>query len=154
MDLHLPLATQHRRSASTAGRHGTNKISSSAFGPQCPGDDERELLALPARLGGMGLVQPTSLGTEHEARTILCRPLADLIINQNNELEDAPEKQKELKKKIQREKQLRLSMEANALYARLPRELQRPVELACEKGASSWLTALQLTRRCGRRVRI
>ena len=36
MDLHLPLATQHRRSASAAGRHCTNKISSSASGSQCP----------------------------------------------------------------------------------------------------------------------
>ena len=45
----------------------------------------------------------------------MCRPLADLIINQNNELEDAPEKQQELKKRIKREKQLRLSMEANTM---------------------------------------
>ena len=40
---------------------------------------------------------------------------------------------------------MRLLNEANALYDCLSRELQRPIELAREKGASSWLTAQPLT---------
>ena len=71
---------------------------------------------MPARLGGMGLLRPISLGTNHDASKTLCGPLVDFIINPKNELEDVRKKQTELKKQIRGEKQTGLLNEANTLY--------------------------------------
>ena len=108
-------------------------------------DQERDLLALPTRHGGMGLTNPTTLGHEHAASKAISKPLAERIIAQNPEIGDVRGIQWKLKQDGKREKQARLSEEAKQVHNRLPAALQRPVELACEKGASSWLTALPLS---------
>ena len=49
-----------------------------------PSDSERELFALPARLGGLGLINPTSLSTtEYPASRKVTEPLCNLVLNQN-----------------------------------------------------------------------
>ena len=51
-----------------------------------PNDSERELLALPVRLGGLGIVNPTLLpNTEYLASVEVSAPLKDLILNQEAE---------------------------------------------------------------------
>ena len=46
-----------------------------------PNDSERELLALPVRLGGLGIVNPTLLpNTEYQASVEVTAPLKDLIL--------------------------------------------------------------------------
>ena len=50
-----------------------------------PNDTDRELLALPARLGGLGIVNPTKLSpSEHQASINISAPLRDLILEQNH----------------------------------------------------------------------
>ena len=93
----------------------------------------------------MGIVKPTSLGAEHESSKAVCSPLIDLIINQERHLGNAAVKQKEAKRKIQHKKSERLAEEAKAIHERMPQDYQRPIELACEKGASTWLTSLPLS---------
>ena len=46
-------------------------------------DTERELLALPAHLGGLGLVNPTTMSEEHASSLHLTAPLTDIIAAQS-----------------------------------------------------------------------
>ena len=105
-------------------------------------DSERDLLALPARHGGLGLTDPTTLGGEYDISKSICGPLISCIVEQRHELGDVPSKQRMLKKEKQREKREKICDRAKHIHDLLPRSLQRPVQLATEKGASSWLTAL------------
>ena len=51
-----------------------------------PNDTDRELLALPARLDGLGIVNPTKLlPSEHQASINISAPLRDLILEQNHD---------------------------------------------------------------------
>ena len=52
---------------------------------RCPPNDlERQLFALPAQLGGLGIVKPPDLsGCELDISTKVCAPLIPLIVNQN-----------------------------------------------------------------------
>ena len=54
-------------------------------------------------------------------------------------------KQLKAKAQISREIKERTSSEFNEVYANLPISLQRAIDLATEKGSSTWLTALPLT---------
>ena len=107
-------------------------------------ENERELLALPARHGGMGLINPTALEDEYCFSKSLCGPLISNIIEQEYKLGDVPDKQRKLKSDIRREKVKEASEKAKQVHSHLPEHLQRPVQLAVEKGASSWLTTLPL----------
>ena len=50
-----------------------------------PNDTDRELLALPARLGGLGIVNPTKLSPpEHQASIQHLRTTEGLILEQNH----------------------------------------------------------------------
>ena len=54
-----------------------------------PGDLERELLALPTRLGGLGLVNPVAQSDDaYEASVNITAPLAALIVEQEGYLGD------------------------------------------------------------------
>ena len=53
-------------------------------GHAAPSDLERELLALPAHLGGLGLLNPSHLSTtEYSASIKVTQPLVDQIIKQD-----------------------------------------------------------------------
>ena len=50
-------------------------------------DDDRSLLALPVRVGGMGLVNPTQISDhEHEFSKLATEELTNVIINQQRDL--------------------------------------------------------------------
>ena len=54
-----------------------------------PGGHTRELLALPARLGGLGLMNPAaSVKDQRAASQQISAPLVDRIINQDHQLDD------------------------------------------------------------------
>ena len=60
------------------------KFIPSLTGRAAPSDLERELLALPARLGGLGLLNPSHLSTtEYSASMKVTQPLVDHIIKQD-----------------------------------------------------------------------
>ena len=56
-------------------------------------DDERDLLALPARLGGIGVRNPTTHTEEHNYSQRLSAPLTALIVQQSEDLGEAQEQQ-------------------------------------------------------------
>ena len=47
-----------------------------------PNEDERALLALPARFGGLGITNPTSQRAAYSHSCELSRPLINLIMQQ------------------------------------------------------------------------
>ncbi len=99
-----------------------------------------------ARLGGVGLINPTKLSTsEYPASKQVTGPLCDLILDQNPAYPlEVNEEQSTAKAEVRKQKRYQLSSSATHLKPDLPEPLQRAMELLQEKGASSWLTALPI----------
>ena len=106
-------------------------------------DNERELLALPARLGGLGIPIPTT-STENRHSLHLSAPITYLIVQQSEVLGDVSDQQQAVKASIRFERRNQQKRAASELKNRLPRHLCRAAELASEKGSSNWLTTLSL----------
>ena len=106
----------------------------------------RELMALPVRFGGLNIIDPSSLASsQFQASMKITAPIVALIHLQSAEypfsvIEDVYEQ----KSKITSERRKNLDNAAKELFTDLPKSLQRSVEVASEKGASTWLTALPL----------
>ena len=114
------------------------------LGCGAPGDPERAMLALPARLGGLGLTNPVHLTDCYDHSVKLTAPLAEQIKEQTPFLGDIPAEQQLIKQQIHQERRAVQVTEANRLKASLTQSLQRSVSLAAERGASTWLSALPL----------
>ena len=71
----------------------------SLLGCAPPGDLERGLLALPVRLGGLGLINPTQLADSHRYSRQLTTPLVQRIKDQSLTLGDIPANQLDEKQK-------------------------------------------------------
>ena len=109
-------------------------------------DTERDLFALPARLGGLGLTNPTkSANNQHSASLSITSPLTTAIVEQDcnysSTILNEQLKRKQSTHRISR--QLTIT-NSNSIRAELSQNLCRAVTLASEKGASSWLTALPI----------
>ena len=111
-----------------------------------PSDTVRELLALPVRLGGLGIINPTTLSSsEHLASINISAPLRNLILKQNHEYSfECYEAQINAKREAHKLNRDNARTSASLLRAAIPKSLQRAMDLAQEKGASSWLTSLPL----------
>ena len=106
---------------------------------------ERELLSLPARLGGLGLINPATNSSEaFTASERITAPLAALIISQgSSQIPDCTQVQK-IKREIKESKREMTEARARNIVSHLNPQQQRLMELAMEKGSSSWLTVLPL----------
>ncbi len=111
-----------------------------------PNDYERELFALPARHGGIGLIDPTSRSREENGASLkITSPLVEAILNQNPTYScDIMSKQATGKRETHVQNRQKLEDRASILKASLPSSLNRVMALASEKGASSWLTTLPI----------
>ena len=110
-------------------------------------DAERDLLALPTRLGGLGLINPAEV-SHHEFKSSenVTAPLVTLIMSQQQDItHEAIHHQQVAKANVRTSRKSHLATIANQLKERLPPCLKQAMELASEKGASSWLTALPIT---------
>ena len=107
-------------------------------------DVERELLALPCRLGGLDIPDFTkSAISQFQASKRICSPIVDLILDHQPSLTaEAVSKQKELKQCVKSER--RKAQVDSASNLSLPDHLSKATELAKDKGSSSWLTAMPL----------
>ena len=106
-----------------------------------PGALERTLFTLPARLGGLGIHIPLrAAANEYHASQKVTSILCDHIISED------PEYSYEIVAKQMETKEIkeRTSLEFNEVYENLPALLRKAVDLAAEKGSSTWLTALPL----------
>ena len=109
-----------------------------------PNDKERDLLALPCRLGGLGLTNPsTTASEEFSASKNVTKPLVDLILAQESSYPyEAHAEQLSAVSGVKKRKRAIQNTQASSVRANLPIELQRAMDLSQEKGASNWLTVL------------
>ena len=109
----------------------------------CP-EAERNLAALPVRTGGLGLINPSdSADAEYSASIRVSALLASKIEAQSHETPEEAEVQR-MVHATPKEKDDGLKKELEEVKAMLPDKTQRTVDLACEKGASNWLTVIPL----------
>ena len=109
-------------------------------------DIERRLVALPVRLGGLGIANPaeqsTSQFTFSETITL---PLTNAIMSGNATYSyDIFKDQLSAKSEVRSLKKCKLDESVTNVKETLPVELQRSMELAQEKGSSIWLTTLPI----------
>ena len=110
-----------------------------------PGDLVRELLTLPPKYGGIGLINPLCVSaSQHYTSKKISAPLVELVLKQDHQNAECSETQRKIKASTRSEKQNRLKQSAKNLLEQLPIPLQRSMELSQEKGASTWLTALPI----------
>ena len=102
---------------------------------------ERDVYALPSRLGGLGFPNPSSNSqSSFHASVTLTRPHVNLITAQNLKGSVSLEETLEARKNIRSSNRLRDICQANELNSVLSIDQKRQIALAKEKGASSWLT--------------
>ena len=110
-----------------------------------PSDLDRASFALPTRLGGLGLVNPTELDDDYIASLKITSPLKEHILTQEFEYSfEVFEEQVLAKQEVHKLNRERSCAAAADLKLRLSPVLQHAVDLAQEKGASNWLTALPI----------
>ena len=112
-----------------------------------PNTLETTLHALPARLGGLGISIPSKKAdSEFCSSLTICAPLIDGIQSHDHVYRrETLNTQLDQKKNVRRMNNQANTSKANELKELLPNTLQRAMDLASEKGASSWLTALPLS---------
>eukprot|EP00117_Sycon_ciliatum_P033528 scpid19357/ scgid25783/ len=121
-----------------------NKFIPALLGGRTVNDDERQLLALPCRHGGLGLITPASLGAQYAHSKTIVGPLVRRIQQQTATLGDALQEVRKNKQLLRAKAKTSLQAEAVALHSAAPPEVQRTIDLASERGASSWLTCRPL----------
>ena len=111
-----------------------------------PDDTVRDLLALPTRLGGLAIVNPTKASLhEYAASTAIAGPLATQISTQCDEYSyECIAAQISAKSELKTSKRTQEMEAASAVQNLLPGSLQRAMDLAQERGASSWLMSLPI----------
>ncbi len=112
-----------------------------------PNDLTRTLLALPTKLGGLGIPNPVELAnSEYSFSTKLCEPLSNTIINQGviSSPSDFFLQQSKIKSSISTSRRNSASDTANSLLPTLPPSLRRAMELAQETGSSNWLSCIPI----------
>ena len=120
------------------------KFIPSLCGGPPPSDELRNLLALPCRLGGLGILNPThSASHEYIASKEVTAPIVSSILNHDGSYTyEMFEDQSIASAEIKKQKQNRRTSQASQLKSQLPPDLQRAMDLSQEKGASNWLTVL------------
>ena len=118
----------------------------SLTGQPPPNDMDRDLFALPVRLGGLGLRNPIKQsGQEFSASRQICEPLMKLILEQQyNYPYECLNDQLVAKSNIQQQRHKQATQAADSLRNTLPTLSRRTMDLASEKGASNWLTSLPI----------
>ncbi len=105
----------------------------------------RKIFALPTRRGELGIIDPLSLHREFAYSLIVTEPLTKLILQQQNQMsEEVSQQQSVLKASLKRQKNLVINVTDKEISVNLDTNLKRAVDLAKEKGASVWLTALPI----------
>ena len=108
-------------------------------GGPAPNDTLRELLSLPCRLGGLGLVNPTSRADfEYSASKGVTAPIVQSVLSHEGTYTyETLADQLSATANIKERKRSNLRSTANQLKSSLPPHLQRSMDLSQEKSASN-----------------
>jgi hypothetical protein len=105
----------------------------------------RNLLALPARYGGLGINNPVVEATfKHSDSLKLTSQLQDNILSSEKKLNIDEVKQKQAIKEIRKSRAKRYSLEYKKIRQNMSKMQQRAMDLAAEKGASCLYTTRPL----------
>ena len=109
-------------------------------------DPERHLLNLPVRYGGMGLTNPSIFSDfQYQSSINITSPLVDLILMQASSLPtNLNWVQHQIKKDVIKSKRQFLDNMSKEATINLSEKQRCLMEIASEKGASSWLTVLPI----------
>ena len=148
MGLHCPNRTRHRALASSVGGHDPHEAHSRHHPnrPPPPGDLERSTLALPCRDGGLGLIIPASLSVQHRDSKAITHALVERILLQDESLDGIPHETRKEKADASSQARHARMNHAKSIKDSCPPATLWVLELASEKGASSWLTCCPLRR--------
>ena len=111
-----------------------------------PNDSKRTLFALPTRLGGIGLADPSIQATfDFNASVSITESLTDAISSRSSAYSyEIIANQLKAKSEARLSNRSRSEEAADALKETLTGSLRRAMSLAQEKGSSSWLSALPI----------
>ena len=117
-------------------------------GQSPPGDLERALFPLPARLEGLGIINPTHLSSVKFCSSYrITEPLQALLLSQSTVYsEDVQTTHLSIKFKVYHSKSSSTKSTQADLLQQAPAGLKRFIELASEKEALSWLTVSSIAR--------
>ena len=109
-------------------------------------DFEREIMALPVRFGGIGILNPTKTAdVEFQTSLKITTNLRQLIYHQERNLDNYDEEEvKSTINKAKQDKGKRLTEAFENIKVRADDNMKRNLDLAREKGAGAWLTSLPL----------
>ena len=115
-------------------------------GQDAPNEIDRCLFSLPARLGGLNIGNPSSFANEQfSASEQVTKPLVDLILSKEQTYPyETLVEQADAKTTIKTRRRQQGLEAATNIHISLTPPMQLAMNLAQEKGASSWLTALPL----------
>lgn len=111
-----------------------------------PNDLDRSLLALPARLGGIALKNPAA-DTEsiYTASLKISDPLKEAIISNTSDYSyEILSSQLIARSEVHKLRQQQSTQQSESLKVNASDAMKRAMDLASEKGASSWLTTLPI----------
>ena len=110
-------------------------------------DLERELFTLPARHGGLGIVNPCTQSDQHFSNSEeLTLPLVAMILAQERILnaKELSNDQSDIRARQRTKAEEKHRQTLENIKEQAPLALKTAIEQACEKGASSWVTARPL----------
>ena len=108
-------------------------------------DIERKILALPVRLGGLGISNPTNASLEFSASAKITQNLTQIIINQENDFSNYDaEEVKRKTRAVKSQKESRHKADFDIIKEQVDERMLRVLLLAQEKGSGAWLTALPI----------
>ena len=106
----------------------------------------RDLLSLPVRFGGLGLINPSATSDYMFQDSVkLTAPLVAIIVTQDQTRDVNPDDIISARKEIRASNHQQSEDPANIIYSQLTPQLKSCVDLAKERGASSWLSVLPLS---------
>ena len=92
-----------------------------------PGDTLRRLLALPCRLGGLGLINPVSLCQQYESSVWMTNPLSRIILSRDGSIGDSVVLIRSAKRDAKK-------TESDAISGSASESLRHVIDVAKEKG--------------------
>ena len=109
-------------------------------------DADRTLFALPLRYGGLGIQDPTETSDEEfYASCEISEELTTMILKQNTSIDQLDKiKMKTRKAALKQRRETQFKEVYKSLYDEASNEQKKSLEMSCEKGSYSWLSALPL----------